>query len=267
LVVGGGFIGLEVAACARTLGCEVTVLEAGERLAARALPAPLSARLLMLHRSRGVDVRLQARISDFVLSDDGDQVRLQGGEYLAYDQVVVGIGIHLNIELAAAAGLATGTGIRVDEQLCSSAEDIYAIGDVCEHRCQVTGGWTHAETWRNAEDKAAYLAAHFMGAQGDYRALGGFWSDQYDHGLQLAGTLDGAAQVVERKGEQGAQLLCGLDVTGRPLGVAGMGRGTSIARDIKLMERLIGLGQPVCPRHLADPAASLKTLLRSSDAA
>lgn len=266
LIVGGGFIGLEVAACARVLGCEVTLLEAGDRLAARALPAALSARLLALHQGRGVDIRLGAQIDDFLLSGEGDQVRLLSGECLAYDQVLVGIGIEPNIELARAAGIVTGSGVRVDGQLRSSAEDVYAIGDVCEPWCPVSERWARLETWRNAEDQAAWLAAHFMGAPGDFAALGGFWSDQYDHSLQLVGNLATATRVVERQGEQGV-LLCGLDASDRPVAAAGIGRGNSIARDIKLMERLIGQGRAVCAGQLADPATKLKMLLRISDAA
>lgn len=130
VVVGGGFIGLEVAATARSLGCDVTLLEAGPRLAGRVLPPVISEALLDVHRLHGVEVRLNVALE----SIDADAVVLVDGQRLPCDLVVVGIGMQPNIALAAAAGLDVGQGIRVDAHLRTSAPNVYAAGDVCEFR-------------------------------------------------------------------------------------------------------------------------------------
>ncbi|MCF8968942.1 NAD(P)/FAD-dependent oxidoreductase, partial [Pseudomonas carnis] len=159
VVVGGGFIGLEVAATARGLGCEVTLLEAGPRLAGRVLPPVISDALLALHREQGVDVRLNVALECI----HADAVQLVDGQRLPCDLVVVGIGMQPNIELAAAAGLEVGQGIRVDAQLRTSAADIYAAGDVCEFR--LAGLYQRQETWRNAEAQGRLAALNLLGRE------------------------------------------------------------------------------------------------------
>ncbi|GGX79072.1 NAD(P)/FAD-dependent oxidoreductase [Vogesella alkaliphila] len=262
LVVGGGFIGLEVAASARQLGCAVTVLEAGDRLAARALPPLISEKLLALHRARGVEVRLGCQIAAFRGDGSVSAVALADGELLACDTVLVGIGIQPNTELAAAAGLAVGNGIRVDARLRTSDAHIYAVGDVCEFPCPVSGQPQRLETWRNAEEQGRHVARSLLGADDAYAALPWFWSDQFDHSLQLAGQLQAAANCVTRALPDDGVLLFYLDAAERLQGACGWGAGNSIARDIKLAEMLIRSGKALPAAALADPASSLKSLLK-----
>ncbi|MFC3532803.1 NAD(P)/FAD-dependent oxidoreductase [Vogesella facilis] len=264
LVVGGGFIGLEVAASARQLGCQVTVLEAGDRLAARALPPAISARLLQLHQAHGVEVRLGCSLRGFVGHGSVTAVELADGERLPCDTVVVGIGIQPNTELAAAAGLAVGNGIRVDSRLQSSDAHIYAVGDACEFPAPQDGQPQRLETWRNAELQARHVACNLLGADEPYAALGWFWSDQYDHSLQLVGSLPAAANCVTRQlADSGVLLFC-LDAAGRLQGACGWGAGNSVARDIKLAEMLIASGKALDPVALAAPDINLKTLLKGA---
>lgn len=262
VVVGGGFIGLEVAASARQLACTVTVLESGDRLAARALPPQMSAKLLALHRARGVTVRLGCQITAFRGEGCVSAVELADGELLACDTVLVGIGIQPNTELAAAAGLAVGNGIRVDARLRTSDAHIYAVGDACEFPCPVSGQPQRLETWRNAEEQGRHVARSLLGADDAYAALPWFWSDHFDHSLQLAGQLQAAANCVTRALPDDGLLLFYLDAAEQLQGVCGWGAGNSIARDIKLSEMLIRSGKPLPPAALADPASSLKSLLK-----
>lgn len=264
VVVGGGFIGLEVAASARQLGCQVTVLEAGDRLAARALPPLLSERLLQLHRAHGVTVRLGCQLRGFHGACSVSAVELADGELLPCDTVVVGIGIQPNTELAAAAGLAVGNGIRVDSRLQSSDPHIYAVGDACEFPAPQDGQPQRLETWRNAELQARHVARNLLGADEPYAALTWFWSDQYDHSLQLVGSLPAAANCITRPlADNGVLLFC-LDAAGRLQGACGWGAGNSIARDIKLAEMLIASGKALDPTALAAPDINLKTLLKGA---
>lgn len=254
VVVGGGFIGLEVAATARGLGCEVTVLEAGPRLAGRVLPAVISQALLDLHREHGVEVRLNVALE----SIQADAVLLVDGQRLPCDLVVVGIGMQPNIELAAAAGLEVGQGIRVDACLRTSAPNIYAAGDVCEFR--LDGLYQRQETWRNAEAQGRHAALNLLGREVPFEALPGFWSDQYDWGLQTVGVI--TPTVVNRPLPSGGLLLFYLDGDQHLQGACGWARGNSVAKDIKLCERLISARIALDTASLANPELSLKLLLR-----
>ena len=254
VVVGGGFIGLEVAATARGLGCEVTVLEAGPRLAGRVLPPVISQALLELHREQGVDVRLNVALE----SIQADSVQWVDGQLLPCDLVVVGIGMQPNIELATAAGLEVGQGIRVDDYLRTSAPNIYAAGDVCEFR--LGGRYQRQETWRNAEAQGRHAALNLLGREIPFEALPGFWSDQYHWGLLTVGVM--SPSMVTRALPGGGLLLFYLDAEQHLQGACGWAPGNSVAKDIKLCERLIAARIPLNPTGLADPELSLKHLLR-----
>ena len=255
VIVGGGFIGLEVAATARGLGCEVTVLEAGPRLAGRVLPPVISQALLDLHRQQGVDVRLNVALE----SIHDDAVQLVDGQLLPCDLVVVGIGMQPNLELAANAGLEVGQGIRVDAHLRTSAPDIYAAGDVCEFR--LAGLYQRQETWRNAEAQGRHAALNMLGREVPFEAIPGFWSDQYDWGLQTVGAM--TPHLISRALPAGGLLLFYLNADGHLQGACGWAPGNSVAKDIKLCERLITARAVLNPSSLADPELSLKHLLRS----
>lgn len=262
VVVGGGFIGLEVAASARALGCAVTVLEAGPRLAGRVLPPEVSTVLLALHRQQGVEVRLNARIEAFEGTGQVECVRLDDGSRIPCDSVVVGIGMQPNIGLAQAAGLAVGQGIRVDACLRASAPQVFVAGDVCEFRLHPEGPYQRQETWRNAEAQGRHAALNLLGAGVPFQQVPGFWSDQYDHGLQTVGQL-GQGPASARRALAGGFLLFYLDHQQRLQGACGWGVGNSVAKDIKLCERLITVGQPLAASQLGDPSLPLKTLLRN----
>ena len=254
VIIGGGFIGLEVAATARGLGCEVTVLEAGPRLAGRVLAPVISEALLQVHRQQGVDVRLNVALE----SIHAEAVQLVDGQLLPCDLVVVGIGMQPNIELAVAAGLEVGQGIRVDAHLRTSAPDIYAAGDVCEFR--LGGEYQRQETWRNAEAQGRHAALNMLGRDEPFEALPGFWSDQYDWGLQTVGVI--TPLTVSRALPGAGLLLFYLDAEQRLQGACGWGPGNSVAKDIKLCERLINARIALNAASLADPDVSLKHLLR-----
>jgi NADPH-dependent 2,4-dienoyl-CoA reductase/sulfur reductase-like enzyme len=263
VIIGGGFIGLEVAATARALGCTVTLLEAGPRLAGRVLPERLSSVLLELHRSQGVDVRLNVAIEAVQGTTRVESVQLVDGQLLPCDLVVVGIGMQPNTELAMAAGLEIGQGIRVDAQLRTSAPDIFAAGDVCEFRLHPQGVFQRQETWRNAETQGRHAALNLLGGELPFEVIPGFWSDQYDWGLQTVGVIANTEPTASRTTPGGGFLLFYLDAEQRLQGACGWGQGNSIAKDIKLCERLITHHNPLSVVDLADADVPLKQLLRN----
>lgn len=191
LVVGGGVIGLEVAASARTLGAEVTLLERGDRLMARAAPLHLAQALLELHQEQGVRFAFNADLVQAEHTAEGAvQLHSQDGRSFIGDLVVYGIGVHLNVELAQTAGLKVEDGILVDEYGMTSVPNIYAAGDVARQWQPHLDRYVRQETWSNAQNQAqAVVRAMLTGAPCDPN-LPWYWSDQYGYNIQVAGCIE-----------------------------------------------------------------------------
>ncbi|MCP5144266.1 MAG: FAD-dependent oxidoreductase [Gammaproteobacteria bacterium] len=187
VVIGGGFIGLEVAAVARKLGKAVTVVETQDRLLARVVAPVVSEYYRDYHRAHGVDIRLSASVAGLRGSDRVTAVELGDGEVLAADIVVAGIGVLPNDELARDAGIACDNGILVDEYAVTSAPEVLAAGDCASHPNAIYGYRLRLESVQNAADQARTAAATMVGRSQPYVAVPWFWSDQYDLKLQMAG--------------------------------------------------------------------------------
>jgi 3-phenylpropionate/trans-cinnamate dioxygenase ferredoxin reductase subunit len=187
VVIGGGWIGLEVAASARGRGMHVTVLEASDQLCGRSLPNSLGKFFLEQHLQRGVDVRLGARLKRIVGDDQVKGVELQDGTVLEASIVVVGIGVVPNDELARSCGLEVGNGIIVDANCRTSDPQIYACGDVAD---QPFGqGRIRFESWKNAQDQGVAAAKAMLGTEAVAKEIPWFWSDQFDINFQLLGIV------------------------------------------------------------------------------
>ncbi len=263
VVAGAGFIGLEVAASARERGCEVTVLEIAGRIMARAVPEAMAERVAALHAGRGVHIRCGERIEAF---EDGGGGQLGAvltgtGERLTARLGVVGIGIDPRIELAADAGLALDNGIAVDARLRTSAEDVYAIGDAVSFPHPLFDTRIRLEAWRNAEEQARAVAVNLLGGEQAFAAVPWFWSDQYDHALQIAGLPALGESEVRRADPSGALFAFQLTGEGRIVGAAGFGPRTAIGRDIRAAQMLIEQRARPDPRQLADPDVKMRSLL------
>lgn len=261
LVVGGGFIGLEVAASARQLGTEVTLVEGAPRLLGRAVPADVAERVLALHRARGVDVRLGVLPASIEAHGSGVRVHLNDGRTLDVDTVVVGIGIEPATDLARAAGLSVERGIRVDATLRTSAPDVFAAGDVAEFPSALSGQPIRQETWLNAETQARIAAQNMLGGQHVYEQMPWFWSDQYDHQLQVSGEPACGEQSVSRALGEGDQITFYLDAQQRLVGMSGWGLGSRTAKEFRLARALVEKRVQAAPQALSDPGVKLKSLL------
>ncbi len=207
VVVGGGFIGLEVAATARARGCEVTVLEAADRLMSRALSPAMSAHFLAVHERAGIEVRLGV-LAQAIVGEEGRArgVLLSDGDVLGCDLVLLAIGISPSTELARDAGLATGDGIVVDDLLLTADPAISAIGDCASFPHRAAGAMVRLESVQNAVDQAKTLARRIVGHQVRYDEVAWFWSDQGDQKLQIAGLVAGADRTVARPSADGQKL-------------------------------------------------------------
>ncbi len=257
VVIGAGFIGLEVAATAVSRGCAVTVLELAGVPLARATPVQVGAFYTDLHRRKGVDLRLSTAVTRITDAEGRALVHTDNGAPLLADAVVVGIGVVPNIELAHAAGLETDNGIVVDEYGRTGNPQIYAAGDVSSHFNSLLGRRVRLESWQNAQNQAIAVARNILGAALPYAEVPWFWSDQYDLNLQIAGIPHADDEVVRRAaaGDGGPVLWFHLRA-GRLAAVIGI----NSARDVRFGKEIIAMGGSPGAIELADPAVSLASL-------
>ena len=260
-VIGGGFIGLEVAASARALGCEVHLLEAAPRLLGRTVPVALAQRVQALHEARGVKMHVGVAPERFERTDSGLSVHLADGTVVDVDTILVGIGIAPAVELAERAGLPCANGIVVDAGLRTADASIFAAGDVAAFPSALSGQTRRLESWHNAEDHARVAAVNLVGGSATVGAAPWFWSDQYDHQLQIAGDPSLGVTCITRPLADGAQIDFHLGDEGRIVGVAGFGPTSALAKEFKLGRMLFERDRRPGVASLADAAVKLKSLL------
>lgn len=262
VIIGGGFIGLEVAASARVMGAQVTVLEAQPRLLQRSLPAPAAAAIARLHESRGVEIRTGVQLEGFAGNGRVSAVQLADGSELPAAVAVVGIGITPDCSLAADAGLEVGDGILTDEFCRAGHKNIYAIGDCAKTRLLRYGRAIRLESYQNADQQAAVAAAHILGSGTAYDPVPWLWSEQFDWMLQTAGFPNQSEEVILRDlGPEKGKFFFGLNEN-RLTSVAALGPGASVAKDVRVTQMMIEKGISPAAEALADPARPLKKLMK-----
>jgi NADPH-dependent 2,4-dienoyl-CoA reductase/sulfur reductase-like enzyme len=204
VIVGAGWIGLEVAAAARDKGTEVTVLEAAELPLLAVLGREMATVFADLHREHGVDLHFGVSVAE--IAPDG--VRLEDGTHFPADAVLLGVGAAPRTELAEAAGLDTDNGVLVDATLRTSDPAIYAVGDIANHDHPVLGGRVRVEHWATALNQPSAAAAAIVGDAGaGYQELPYFFSDQYDLGMEYIGTSPRDSRVVTRGDVPGREFV------------------------------------------------------------
>jgi 3-phenylpropionate/trans-cinnamate dioxygenase ferredoxin reductase subunit len=257
-IVGGGYIGLEVAAAARMRECQVTVIEVLDSLLARVMSAEMGDYFARLHRDRGVDLRLGTGVTAFEGAGRVERVCLGDGSTLAADAVVVAVGVAPETALAQAAGLDIGDGIVVDACARTSDPSIFAAGDATEHPNPILGRRVRLESWQNAQNQAIAAARTMCGDAEPYAEVPWFWSDQYDVNLQMLGLPDAASETVHR-GEIGSAAFSIFHLRdGRAVATVAI----NSARDIAVARRLIAQKRPVDRARIADTESPLRELLR-----
>ncbi len=251
VIIGGGWIGLEVASAAREAGCEVVVLEALEKPLLRVLGPEVADIFAGLHIEHGVDLRTGAQVTG--IAGDGT-VTLGDGSTVTADHLVVGVGVAPVTGLAEAAGLTVDNGIRVDAQLRSSAPDVFAAGDVANADHPVLGHPIRVEHWDTAIKHGRVAAANLMGGSEVADALPYFFTDQYDFGMEYVGNPgpEGYDRVVVRGHRDGDRVFTAWWMRGDQV-VAGMHANDWDA--ISEVRRLVGAH--VEADQLADEATAL----------
>jgi 3-phenylpropionate/trans-cinnamate dioxygenase ferredoxin reductase subunit len=261
-IVGGGYIGLEVAAAARKRDCSVTVLETADTVMRRQIAPELGAWFADAHRRRGVEVVTGVSVARF----DGDGGRVKGvtladGTHYGADVVVVGVGVAPNVEIAADAGLACDDGVVVDIYGRTDDPDIFAAGDVTRHPNPLLGRSVRLESWQNAQFQADAAGRTMAGQPTEYRMVPWFWSDQFDINLQMLGLPVDWNQVIWR-GDPATESSFALFYLhdGAVVGANAVNLGKAIAPARKMIEG----GLRPDPGALADPAVTLKKVLKAT---
>jgi 3-phenylpropionate/trans-cinnamate dioxygenase ferredoxin reductase subunit len=259
-IIGGGWIGLEVAAAAREAGTEVTIIEATAAPLLPVLGADLARVFATLHTDHGVTLHTDARVAEIVTTDGrASGVRLADGTVVPADAVVVGIGAAPNTGLAEQAGLAVDNGVLVSAALRSSDPDIYAVGDIANAEHPFIGTRIRVEHWANALNQPAVAAAAMLGNAASYDALPYFYTDQYDLGMEYVGYAPPGSysQVVVRGDLQAREFVAfWLDAESRVL--AGMNVNVWDVTDP--IKALIRSGNAMAASRLADPGILLEDL-------
>lgn len=254
-VLGGGFIGLEVAATARARGKEVQVLESAPRLMMRSVSPELSAHVEAVHRASGIDVRTGVPVGGFTVEGNRLTALEAGGERLPIDTLLLGIGAVPEHTLASAAGLACDNGIVVDEHMRTSDPAVLAIGDCTSFPEPSTGRRLRLESVQNANDQAKAAAATLLGSPQPYRALPWFWSEQGPMRLQMAGLMPAQGERYRRPGATPASFSILHYAAGRLACV----ESVNAPLDHLAARKLLESGQSPEPLAAIDPAVPLKT--------
>lgn len=253
-VLGGGFIGLEIAASARQLGLEVTVLEAAPRLLGRSVSALMAEHVLEHHIGMGTTIQIGVQINGYELLDNQLRSMQVNGNRMVVDEMLLGIGAFPETQLASECGLSVDNGILVDAYMRTSDPAILAIGD-CVAFSTTDGGRIRLESVQNANDQARTATATLLGQEEPYVSVPWFWSEQGPMRLQMAGLLTPSFETIRRPGANassftlfhmvGDKLLCAESVNA-PL-------------DHMMSRKLIEKRMQLNPSTLADPSIPLKS--------
>ena len=261
VIVGGGFIGAEVAASGIQKGCSVTVLEGQEAPLERVLPPMLGQLYMRLHRDRGVDFRTQVAITDLEPGEDGTVVaHAASGERFPADVLVVGIGMVPNDDLALRAGLTVENGVVVDEHCRTSDPDVFAVGDLANAPNPLLGERMRVEHWQNAQHQAKVAAKNMLGGDEVFAEIPWVWSDQYDLTIQITGRPRPTDQVHLRGSIDSWHFSAVLTRDGVLCGCVSFNR----TDDVRAVRRLMTERRAVSLEVLTDPDADLTALADDS---
>jgi 3-phenylpropionate/trans-cinnamate dioxygenase ferredoxin reductase subunit len=258
VVIGAGWIGLEVAAAARERGAQVTIVESASLPLQRVLGDQMASVFAKIHREHGVDFRFDARIEEIT----ADRVRLAGGEELEADEVILAVGVAPNVGLATDAGLAVDNGVLVDARLRSSDPDIFAAGDIAAVDHPLLHTRVRVEHWANALNGGPVAAKSMLGQDAEQDFLPYFFTDQYDLGMEYAGWVaaDAKPEVVIRGNLDGREFIAFWTQDGKVL--AGMNVNVwDVSDPIQDLIRAGLNGTTVDAARLADPDVPLADLL------
>lgn len=256
VIVGGGLIGIELAASARALGNEVTVLERDSGLMRRVLGAQIGDRLSRMHSDQGIRICTDTEVARIEGDGRVRRVRTTHGAVIDADVVVVGVGVLPATEVAEGSGIAVENGIRVDRLCRTTVPGVYAAGDVANQPLDSDGSRIRMEHWQNAQNQGIAAARSMLGHREPVRDVPWFWSDQGETNIQVAGHLAPGDDIVWRGDPESLEFTAFHLRDGVLAGVVGVNR----RRDVRMAMGLIDKKIRPEPGLLADPTADLRTI-------
>lgn len=260
VVVGGGYIGLEVAAVAVMAGLDVVVVEIADRVMARVVAPPISRFYLKAHRAAGVKFCLETGVTEIRAAQRGVNVVCTTGAELPADLVVIGVGIMPTTQLAEAAGLKCSSGVIVDEFCRTSDPHIYAAGDCTNHPNSLLGRRLRLESVHNAQEQGKTAALSILGKPEAYAQIPWFWSDQYDLKLQMTGIAEQYTAMVIR-GDPDTRSFAAFYFVGEQLIAV---HAINSPREFMLSKKLIAQGARLDPAAVADASRPFKDLAEAA---
>lgn len=262
VAIGAGFIGLEAAAVASKAGCSVTVLEAADAPLRRAIDPEVAASISALHERQGVSIRCDVDIDAIEAAGEHAEIVLAGGERLAADIVVLGVGAVPDTGLAEAAGLECDDGIVVDEFGRTSDPAIWAAGDVTRHFNPALGRRIRLESWQNAQNQGKAVGRAIAGAGEPYAEIPWFWTDQYGSNFQIIGAPERWDRIIWRGAPDDDKFTVLYLADDRVVA----GNTMNNPRDIRAIRTLIEGAHRIADATLADMSLSLVKIVKQQDA-
>ena len=258
VIVGGGWIGLEVAATLSKLGCKSVVVEFADRLCGRAVTPEISAWMLDFHKGHGIDVRLSTGVERFEGDGTLQRAVLSDGESIDCSLAVVGIGVMANEEIAADAGLEVDNGITVDDLCRTSDPDIFSAGDVTNHPNALLGKRIRLESWENAQNQGIAAGKSMLDKGESYSEIPWFWSDQHDANIQMIGLPENWDEVATRGNVNDNEFMTVYLKDSKIIGAISVNN----PRDLRFAKRLMQAGKAVSASDLSNTSIKMQALLK-----
>ena len=255
VIIGGGYIGLEVASVAKSKDMQVTILEMEDRILQRVTHPAMSTFYHELHRAKGVNIKTSSRVTAFVGDGWVNEVVCADGTSVDADLVIVGVGVVPNVELAAEVGLACDNGIVVDERCATSDSAIFAAGDCTNHPNKLLDRRLRLESVPNAMEQSRVAASNLTGGDKKYASIPWFWSDQYDLKLQMVGFSSDADESITRGAPETHEFAMFHYRGGKIIAA----EAVNSPREFLVAKQLIG--KFVDPNTLSNPEVNLKSLI------
>jgi len=259
LIVGGGWIGLECASTLKQLNCEVTIIEAAERLCGRAVTPEISDWMFHFHTNRGIKIKLNTTLNSFTGDSYLSKANLSNGEIINIDMAIIGIGVIPNIELAEDAGLAVDNGIVVDTKTQTSDPNIFAAGDVTNHPNEILGRHIRLESWENAQNQGIVAGKALLDLAEPYAEIPWFWSDQFDTNIQMIGLPEKWDSTVTRGEPKSNEFITFYLRNNQIIGAISI----NAPRDLRFAKRLMQAKKHLSVEDLANTGVKLQSLLKN----
>ena len=258
LIVGGGWIGLEVAATLSKLGCKSIVVEFADRLCGRAVTPEISSWMLDFHQGHGIDVRLNTGVDRFEGNGSLQRAVLSDGDTIDCSMAVVGIGVLANVEIAEEAGIEVDNGIKVDDLCRTSDPDIFSAGDVTNHPNAILGKNIRLESWGNAQNQGITAGKAMLDKAESYSEIPWFWSDQHDANIQMIGLPENWDEIATRGNQADNEFMTVYLKDNKIIGAIAV----NCARDLRFAKRLMQAEKPVPTSDLIDTSIKMQALLK-----